>query len=157
LIPLADAFRDTFIKHLKKYTELFKNLKIPVVIVGVGIKAPIGKNVNEGFPFDKEVKEFIAAVLEKSNIVGVRGQTTADYLSYLGFKEGKDHMVIGCPSMYTFGRNLKIRDLHFNVNSIIYLNTSKLNLEKGLIFIYQIGEYYTHYLVLTHHMREFKI
>lgn len=157
IIPLADAFRDTFIKHLKKYTELFKKLKIPVVIVGVGIKAPIGKNVNEGFPFDKEVKEFIAAVLEKSNIVGVRGQTTADYLSYLGFKEGKDHMVIGCPSMYTFGRNLKIRDLHFNENSIISLNSSKLTPEKGLKFISQIAEDYENYYFIPQWMSEFKM
>lgn len=157
IIPLADAFRDTFIKHLKKYTELFKKLKIPVVIIGVGIKAPIGKNVNEGFPFDKEVKEFVEAVLEKSNIVGVRGQTTADYLSYLGFKEGKDHMVIGCPSMYTYGRNLKIRDLHFDDNSVISLNSSKLTPEKGLKFISQIAEDYDNYYFIPQWMSEFKM
>src|SRR5699024_4340902 len=104
IIPLADAFRESFVENLKKYTRLFEKLTIPVIVIGVGIKAPVNKNVKDGFSFDKEVKEFVKAVLKRSNIVGVRGQITADYLSYLGFVEGVDHTVIGCPSMYAFGR-----------------------------------------------------
>ena len=46
------------------------------------------------------------AVLEKYNIVGLRGEFTASYLKKLGFVDGKDFTVIGCPSMYAFGKKL---------------------------------------------------
>ncbi len=73
IIPLADAFRDTFVASLKAYTKLFKKLNIPVIVIGAGVKAPIDKNVEDGFSFDKEVKDFVNAVLERSNIIGLRG------------------------------------------------------------------------------------
>ncbi|MEX6292925.1 polysaccharide pyruvyl transferase family protein [Staphylococcus saprophyticus] len=119
IIPLADAFRDTFVENLKKYTRLFEKLTIPVIVIGVGVKAPINKRIKDGFSFDKEVTEFVKAVLKRSNMIGVRGQITADYLSYLGFTEGVDHTVIGCPSMYAFGRELHIKDLKLTNSSTI--------------------------------------
>src|SRR5699024_11303644 len=93
-----------------------------------------------GFSFDKEVKDFINAVLERSNIIGVRGQITADYLNYLGFTEGVDHTVIGCPSMYTFGRDLKIKELNLKENSSIALSSSKLSPEHVLKFITSVSD-----------------
>src|SRR5699024_5336539 len=117
VIPFADAFRPTFIPLLKKYTKLIKKLSIPVIIVGVGLRAPFEPKLNEGFPFDNDVREFVSAVLEKSSMIGVRGQITADYLTRLGFEEEKDHTVIGCPSMYSFGSHLKIKELSLSKES----------------------------------------
>src|SRR5699024_3693385 len=79
IIPLADAFRTDFIHELKDYTKLIKKLKIPVIVIGVGLRAPSEPKLNEGFPFDDDVKEFVKAVLEKSNMLSVRGLITEDY------------------------------------------------------------------------------
>ena len=122
IFPLANAFRPTFIPTLVQYTKLIKRLTIPVYVIGIGLNAPYEANIEKGFAFDKEVKAFVEAVLEKSSIIGLRGQITADYLSYLGFKEGVDHQVIGCPSMYTYGNNIKTRKLKLNKNTRIATN-----------------------------------
>ncbi|MCI4170884.1 polysaccharide pyruvyl transferase family protein, partial [Bacillus spizizenii] len=77
---------------------------LPVVVIGVGLRAPFAPKLNEGFPIDQDVKAFVSAVLERSNMIGVRVEITAKYLSRLGFREGIDHTVIGCPSMYAYVR-----------------------------------------------------
>lgn len=157
IIPLADAFRDTFVGKLKSYTKLIEKLTIPVIVIGVGVKAPINKRIKDGFSFDKEAKNFVKAVLKKSNIIGVRGQITADYLSYLGFVEGIDHTVIGCPSMYTFGRDLKIKDLNLTTKSTIALSSSKLSPENVLKFITNVSDHYPDYYFIPQWMKEFQM
>jgi len=148
VIPLADAFRKEFVPSLRKYTQLIKKLKIPVYVIGVGLRAPFEPKLNEGFPFDEDVKAFISAVLEKSNIIGLRGEITSKYLTRLGFKEGVDHTVIGCPSMYTFGRELNIRKTNITKDSIICVNSSRLSPKNVLDFITRgMKEYPNHYFI----------
>ncbi|GAF64982.1 putative polysaccharide pyruvyl transferase [Bacillus sp. TS-2] len=148
IIPLADAFRQEFVPSLKKYTQLIKKLNIPVIVIGVGLRAPFEPKLNEGFPFDKDVKAFVSAVLEKSKIIGVRGQITADYLSRLGFKEGTDHTVIGCPSMYAFGGELEIRNTNITKDSMICVNSSRLSPDNVLNFIDRgLKEFPNHYFI----------
>ncbi|MEG1458106.1 MAG: polysaccharide pyruvyl transferase family protein [Acetivibrio sp.] len=106
IIPLANAFRTSFISELKLLTKLVTSLKIPCIIAGVGIQVSLDLGVNRKFSFDETVKNFIDAVLEKSSIVGIRGETTGAYLNKLGYVEEKDYTIIGCPSMYMFGKNL---------------------------------------------------
>lgn len=142
VIPLANAIRPSFIPTLKKYTALIQKLKIPVFVVGMGMAFSYEPNVEQKRPFDNDVKNFVSAVLEKSNILGLRGQITSDYLSYLGFKEGRDHMVIGCPSMYTFGNNIKIRDVELNDNSAISINMTPAADQKVLKFLNGLSEQY---------------
>ncbi len=124
VIPLADAFRDTFVDELRKITAIVKKLTIPCVVVGVGLRAPFEPKLDEGFKFDNDVKEFVKAVLEKSSMLGLRGEITSEYLTTLGFKEGRDHTVIGCPSLYAAGRELIIRDTTINQFSKISVNSS---------------------------------
>ncbi|KQL57043.1 MULTISPECIES: polysaccharide pyruvyl transferase family protein [Bacillaceae] len=148
VIPLADAFREQFIPALKRYTELINKLTIPVYVIGVGLRAPFEPKLDEGFPFDKAVKDFVSAVLSKSSMIGVRGEITAKYLSKLGFKEGTDHIVIGCPSMYSFGRDLNIRETNITPNSKISVNSSMLSPENVLSFIDRsMKEYPNHYFI----------
>ncbi|MDN6835729.1 MAG: polysaccharide pyruvyl transferase family protein [Lactococcus lactis] len=142
VIPLANAIRTSFIPTLKRYTALIKKLKIPVFVVGMGMAFSYEPNVGQKRPFDDDVKRFVSAVLEKSNILGLRGQITSDYLSYLGFKEGRDHMVIGCPSMYTFGDNIKIRDVELNNNSAISINMTPKADQKVLKFLNDLSGQY---------------
>jgi Polysaccharide pyruvyl transferase len=148
IIPLADAFRNEFIPSLRRYTKLINKLKIPVVVIGVGLRAPFEPKLNEGFPFDKDVKNFVKAVLKKSSIIGVRGEITAKYLTRLGFREGIDHVVIGCPSMYTFGRELSIRNTRVTKESKICVNSSRRSQKKVLEFIARgMAEYPNHYFI----------
>ena len=155
IIPLADALRDNFIPHLKNYTKLIKRLTIPVVVIGVGLKAPYNYDVTKGFKFDKEVKEFISAVLEKSNIIGLRGQITGDYLTYLGFKPEKDFTVIGCPSMYAFGREIKLKPININEESLISLNASNIVTEEVMQFLTNIATEFPNYYFIPQSYREF--
>ncbi|EUJ26014.1 Polysaccharide pyruvyl transferase [Listeria grayi] len=126
LIPLADAFRETFRRQLKQYTKLIKRLKIPVYIIGVGLRAPYEPDLKAGFPFDTDVKNFVKAVLEKTGQIGLRGEITSAYLTQLGFQAGVDHQVIGCPSMYTFGKNLTIKDITLNEHTKIFTNLAPI-------------------------------
>lgn len=148
IIPLADAFREDFRPSLRKYTKLIKKLHIPVIVVGVGLRAPFEPKLNEGFPFDEDVKAFVHAVLEKSAIIGLRGEITSRYLTSLGFREGIDHTVIGCPSMYAFGRNLHIRDTNITKDSKVAINNSKLSPKNVLDFMERsTNEYPNHYFI----------
>lgn len=125
LLPLANYFRESYMPFLRKQTELIKQLKIPVVVIGIGLQAPTGSRIEDGFSFDEDVKEFVKAVLDRSSIIGLRGETTARYLKSLGFKEEKDFTVIGCPSMYTYGRKLHINRKQINKNSLVYVNSAR--------------------------------
>lgn len=157
VIPLADAFRNDFVTSLRKYTKLIKKLKIPVIVVGVGLRAPFEPKLNERFPFDDDVKAFVSAVLEKSNMIGLRGQITSDYLSRLGFKEGIDHKVIGCPSMYTFGRELNIRKTNITKDSMVCVNSSRLSPKNVLDFISRSMDEFPNYYFIPQWLREMKL
>ncbi len=140
IIPLADMFRDNGVKHMEDMTKLVKKLKIPCVIAGVGVRAPLNYDLSKGFPFDDTVKNFIDAVLEKSAIVGVRGEITGKYLTHLGYKEDKDYMVIGCPSMYGQGGQLKRKELKLTDNLKVSINSSVLSTSNTLNFLNNVLE-----------------
>lgn len=160
VIPLADAFRGDFENNLSQLTLLVKKLTIPVYLIGVGIKAPIqSKSEDLHFPYDDTVKEFIKAILEKSSIVGIRGEMTARYLTNLGFKEGTDHMVIGCPSMYTYGENLKIREIAKDKGSELLLSTNRSKSAPGpvLKYIHRLHETFEKASFVPQGWDEFKL
>src|SRR5699024_10828668 len=97
-------------------------------------------------------------VLEKSACIGVRGQITADYLSTLGFKEGKDHMVIGCPSMYTFGENLKIKiPQNFSTNSTVSINNSLHSPDHLIKFIHDSANEFNDFYFVPQWMKELEM
>ena len=105
VLPFANAFRVNFIYELEAVTKLVEQLKIPCIIVGVGAQAGLNKDVNSP-ELDAAVTKLMKAVLKKSNKVGLRGEFTAEYLKKLGFQAERDFTVIGCPSMYMFGKEL---------------------------------------------------
>lgn len=84
LIPLANAFRPNFQDELDMMTRLIKKLKIPCIVIGVGVQAKVDESVNKKFDFDDASTRFIKAVLEKSAMIGVRGEITAQYYEEAG-------------------------------------------------------------------------
>jgi hypothetical protein len=97
VLPLANAFRLSFEGALKRLTRTIEKLTVPVVVVGVGAQCGISYDSSRLAPMEPTVRRFMAAVLDRSASVGVRGECTADYLRSLGYR---DVEVIGCPSMF---------------------------------------------------------
>lgn len=109
ILPFANAFRHSFIGELKKVTWMVEKLTIPCVVVGAGLQAAVGKEL-EDQELAEVVTNFVMAVLNKSDCLGLRGEQTAAYLEKLGFRAEKDFTVIGCPSMFTYGKELPVPD-----------------------------------------------
>ncbi|MGW3241732.1 polysaccharide pyruvyl transferase family protein [Streptomyces sp. NPDC001070] len=100
VVPLANAFRPSFAGGLNKLSKLIEQLKIPVVVLGVGAQADVKYNTARLDGIQPQVKRFVSAVLDRSATIGVRGECTESYLKGLGFR---DVEVIGCPSMFLDG------------------------------------------------------
>lgn len=145
IIPLADAFRSDFRHHLRAYTKLIKKLKIPVHVIGVGIRMEYDPDFSVARDYEDDTKNFVKAVLEKSPIIGLRGEFTAEYLKTLGFIPEKDFTVIGCPSMYTYGDQLNIRDVNLNEDSHISLNGSQQMSENVIKLMMTISNGFKNY------------
>ena len=123
IIPLANAFRPSFVSELRYLTALIRRLTIPCVVIGVGSRSEKIGTERDTLHFDEAVREFCDAVLEKSSIIGIRGRITASYLEKLGYKDGRDFTVIGCPSMYMYGADLpKPKPLNLTEQSRISVN-----------------------------------
>ncbi|MEV1077656.1 polysaccharide pyruvyl transferase family protein [Streptomyces sp. NPDC050211] len=105
VVPLANAFRPSFEQQLKRLTRLIGRLRIPVVVMGVGAQAGLTYDPARLKPIEPVVREFVSAVLDRSASIGVRGEFTEMYLKDMGFK---DVEVIGCPSLFLYGKELAV-------------------------------------------------
>ncbi|MFU8849818.1 polysaccharide pyruvyl transferase family protein [Micromonospora sp. SL1-18] len=105
VVPLANAFRRSYLDRLQSMTRLIEKLKIPVVVLGVGTQTNVHGDREYLRPIDDAVKAFCRAVLDRSHSIGVRGEVTEDYLRTLGFSAVEQ---IGCPSMFLHGDSLRI-------------------------------------------------
>ncbi|RKN45434.1 polysaccharide pyruvyl transferase family protein [Micromonospora endolithica] len=105
VIPLANAFRRSFVNRLVPMTRLIERLKIPVVVFGVGVQTNVDGDREYLRPIDEPVAAFCRAVLDRSHTIGVRGEVTESYLRTLGFSAVEQ---IGCPSMFLHGDSLRV-------------------------------------------------
>ena len=104
VIPLANAFRPNFVNTMNQLSSRIEKLKIPVVVLGVGAQA----KRDDDETVKQAARRFVAAVLEHSASIGVRGEYTKSYIQSLGFAESNIE-VIGCPSMFMRGDELPVR------------------------------------------------
>ncbi len=103
VLPFADHFRDDKTALLNRHARLVRKLKIPVVVPCIGVRD------GETSPkTDAAAKRFVSAVLDKSALVGLRGETTARYLEKLGFVRERHFRVVGCPSLHGAGPDLRV-------------------------------------------------
>ncbi len=111
VVPLANAFRSSFMDSLDRLTRMIERLTIPVTVVGVGVAGGVG-SLDHPLPQLSAhevaiVRRFLRAVLDRSASIGVRGDFTRELLAGLGF--GDAHVdVVGCPSLYRDGADLQI-------------------------------------------------
>jgi polysaccharide pyruvyl transferase len=105
VVPLANAFRPSFEQQLKRLTRLIGKLRIPVVVMGVGAQTGLNYDPARLKPIEPVVREFVSAVLDRSASIGVRGEFTEKYLTDMGFR---DVEVIGCPSLFLYGKELAV-------------------------------------------------
>jgi hypothetical protein len=105
VIPLANAFRHSYVDTLDKMSETIENLTVPVTVLGVGAQLKLDGKVDRLDAVRDSVVRFVSAVLDKSPSIGVRGEFTQTYLQGLGFT---DVDLIGCPSIFLHGPGLRI-------------------------------------------------
>jgi hypothetical protein len=125
VLPLSSSFRLQMLDNLKAWADLVERLTIPVTVVGIGAQLRL-QDVDEGTFVPSRVtgiaapaaeieeheaasRRFVAAVLERSSTIGVRGEITRDYLRHLGFPADRID-VIGCPSLFMWGPGFRMPD-----------------------------------------------
>jgi hypothetical protein len=123
VLPLSSSFRLQNLKGLQEWADLVERLTIPVTVVGIGAQLRL-KDVREGTYLPSRVtgvvaspeeiaehegaaRRFVAAVLDRSSSIGVRGEISKRYLEYLGFP-GDRVDVIGCPSLFMWGPDFQM-------------------------------------------------
>lgn len=107
VIPLCNTFRVPYKHALARITRNLKMLKIPCIVTGVGAQVSFGGTFSELRAIEREAKDFVAAVLDRSESIGVRGEITRDYIVQLGFPADRV-TVIGCPSIFYNGERMNI-------------------------------------------------
>ena len=108
VVPLANAFRPSFLSSLSRLTDVIKQLTVPVTVVGVGVQLPASAAVSDvSGEVQSATLEFASAVLNRSASIGVRGEVTRRYLRGLGIPDTAID-VIGCPSLFDNGPNLQV-------------------------------------------------
>jgi hypothetical protein len=108
VLPLANAFRLDWAESLERMTSFVEQLRIPVVVLGVGAQGERGDTTFDPHllkPIEPTVRRFVNAVLDRGPTIGVRGEITATYLEWLGYR---DVEVIGCPSLFLDGDRLAV-------------------------------------------------
>ncbi len=105
VIPLANAFRVSYEANLIRLTRLISRLRIPVVVLGVGAQSDVRYETDRLRRIEPAIRAFVGAVLDHGPSIGVRGAFTASYLARLGFR---DVEVIGCPSLFLRGPDLRV-------------------------------------------------
>lgn len=105
VLPFANAFRPAYQAQLDHWTRIIEKLTIPVMVLSIGAQSSLDYDLEPLRPLDESVRRFAAAVLDRAPSIGVRGELTQRYLNHLGFK---DVEVIGCPSLFRYGRALSV-------------------------------------------------
>lgn len=109
VVPLANAIRAGFAaRQLGRLAEFVERLTIPVVVTGIGSQSAIGGDVSELPEEDRRgAQRFLAAVLDRSASVGVRGEASRRAVLDLGFHD-TDIEIVGCPSMLRRGPDFRV-------------------------------------------------
>jgi hypothetical protein len=81
--------------------ELIRELKIPVFALGMGLQETLAKG--DFSMLNKAIIELVSILDTKAALFGVRGHSTKSYLNSIGIKNAE---AIGCPSMFSYPKNI---------------------------------------------------
>jgi hypothetical protein len=157
VIPLANAFRLSYIERLDALSSLIEQLTIPVSVLGVGSQASLDGSYKHVDSIKSATTRFVRAVLDRSPSIGVRGEQTRDYLKSLGF--GDEHVrVIGCPSMFMYGPDLHVEKKveSLSVDSPIALNVSPYVAEMGPISLHA-AQHFPHLVYMAQNIQTLEL
>ncbi|AXT84513.1 hypothetical protein C6I20_04415 [Aeromicrobium sp. A1-2] len=139
VLPLSSSFRLQNMKNLDLWADLVERLTIPVTVVGIGAQLRLEDVRNDTYlpsrvtgiiasaeeieQHEAAARRFVAAVLDRSASIGVRGEISKRYLQHLGFPADRID-AIGCPSLFTWGPDFQMpeRDIRLNRKSKISLS-----------------------------------
>ena len=156
VLPLANAFRVSFVKQLEILTSFIQRLKIPCVVIGLGIQRNLDATQWD-YVYDEPAKAFVNAVLEKSSTLGLRGEITAEYLKHKGYTEGKHFDVIGCPSLYTYGDSLPVpKATNLTPQSNVTVNFKAMLPRQLYTFIREQAEQFDNYTFVSQVIQEMR-
>ena len=157
VLPFANAFREPFTEALRGWTRLIRDVKIPVVVVGIGLQDSLMPTFQNGFPFDEDVRKFVDVILAHSARIGVRGEVSAAYLKHLGYPASSID-IIGCPSLYLWGDHLPMKTpATLTKDSVIGITGSVGNPPKIKKLLMQIREAFPHYYYIPQLMDDLKL
>jgi hypothetical protein len=123
VLPLSSSFRLQMLKNLQLWADLIERLTIPVTVVGIGAQLRLADVEAENYvpsrvtgitasadqieEHEAASRRFVAAVLDRSTSIGVRGEVSKRYLQHLGFPADRID-VIGCPSVFMWGPDFRM-------------------------------------------------
>lgn len=89
------------------FIRMIHKLKIPVYVIGAGAQSDIDYSFDFLKKWEKLALDFVNAVAETNGKFGLRGYFTAECFKKLNICEDL-YEVIGCPSLFQNGRDLKV-------------------------------------------------
>lgn len=106
ICPQANLFCEYFISTIKKFTEFFADIKIPIYIIACGVQAKNAKEINELTSKIGEIsKALIDTVYNTGGEFALRGYLTKEFFDKVSDNTA---VVTGCPSIYQNGKKLQI-------------------------------------------------
>lgn len=114
---LQDYIRESFseLPH-EKITNFLEKIKIPVVPMSLCANSFNGFDLGLINRLSGAQKRFLYVLSEKSKLIGVRGNYSADILNGLGIKNVK---VVGCPSFFENGATRYVIKKEWNPDKVI--------------------------------------
>ncbi|MFC3202528.1 polysaccharide pyruvyl transferase family protein [Alteromonas oceani] len=105
--------------------EEIEQSKLPCVAVGLGAQL---ESLEEVSQVPEGTKRLLEVIAERSSALAVRGEFTAEVINKLGVKNVE---VLGCPSLFSFGKLPKLRPQASNQRIRIGVGPTRYHLHKG--------------------------
>lgn len=109
ILPMANIFWVGHIDSLEHLSEVFEKVKVPTFVIACGVQAESYDDLPTLIEQLKvPAQRFIRSIYKTGGEFALRGEFTKEFFDKLGFHSA---VVTGCPSMYQFGRELKVNKL----------------------------------------------
>jgi hypothetical protein len=111
LLFLQDQIRiDNYFSGWDRVNQLIEKIRVPIVAFSMGANSFTGWDPQLHKKLSPGLIRFLQLVSERTAVLGVRGEFTADVLTKLRIS---NHEVTGCPSYFEGGRGRRVRKAEF--------------------------------------------